>query len=856
MACVKMEGLACGSRQSSTGIWYKGLAAQSLKILPPGGSLAYDLTQSNEKLIVFTCTAPDQASAGTLEWFDKNDRPLTSGSGRVLVYTQGMSKILQISRPGDSDGGTYTCKGTVEGQETEASILLELYKGISNTSPLQQYPVQGTDAKIMCNVSSSMSFAVKWFTGDLVPIQTGDKFLQMTDHLLVKNIQLNDSGHYFCQCMIPNLGITQGYNISVTVTIPPKMDGPITQEPPTPKEGDDLELICVAEGTPAPSYMYYKGNVPVNDEPSTNGRLRLEKVTRDQEGIYTCIATNKGGEDRQDVRVDIRIPPKIDPIQNISMEANRECIMQCVAKGDPKPNLFWRRKDRQDYYTENPTEGEEIRVEEYSQTDDENEFTSITTTTLKLIIPTLKPEHSAEYVCKAENEAGMEEKAGRIDVQYAPNFSDQANAGTAFYGWIGGSTNLTCVANGNPEPVISWWYNNQEVQQGTDYTVIAGNSGVPTKAISYLIPSVRADTVDNVFGSYICRAVNKFNPSGEEQTLEFKQAMSNDEIITQTSVRDLEANTNYIIEVSAKSKVGLGIAEQIQGTTATVRQPEEVHVTSSREGSAANSYTLTWDVPLDGGADILSYRVEYAKADVDTTSDPWSLARAPAGYDKREVDNGQATSLALSGLDRDAYYHVKVVAINRIGESSPASFIFKTSSQGGEASVDSGSAPALGKGGILGIILVLLLLLLIAVDVALYKTKQCGIIWTICQALGRKDEGAATSSKSPEDGDEANAKLLGKEKEDSLKTENEVAKEAEPAVEAEPEAPQEKELEPEDKEEKPAEPVKAEEPAEPKAKTPTEPEPEAPKAEPAPETTPAVDTQPASDEKPDATANA
>ncbi|KAK7471696.1 hypothetical protein BaRGS_00035669, partial [Batillaria attramentaria] len=544
--------------------------AQSLKILPPGGSLAYDLTQSNEKPIVFSCTPPDHASANTLGWFDKNDRPLTSAFGRVVVYTSGMSKILQISRPGDSDGGTYTCKGTVEGQETEASILLELYKGISNTSPLQQYPVQGTDAKIMCNVSSSMSFTVKWFTGDLLPIQTGDKFLQMTDHLLVKNIQLNDSGHYFCQCMIPNLGITQGYNISVNVTIPPKMDGRITQHPPTPKEGDDLELICIAEGTPAPSYMYYKGNVPVNDEPSTNGRLRLEKVTRDQEGIYTCVATNKGGEDRQDVRVDIRIPPKIDPIQNISMEANRECIMQCVAKGDPKPNLFWRRKDRQDYYTENPTEGEEIRVEEYSQTDDENEFTSITTTTLKLIIPNLKPEHSAEYVCKAENEAGMEEKAGRIDVQYAPNFSDQANAGTAFYGWIGGSTNLTCVANGNPEPVISWWYNNQEVQQGTDYTVIAGNSGVPTKAISYLIPSVRADTVDNVFGSYICRAVNKLNPSGKEQTLEFKQAMSNDEIITQTSVRDLEANTSYIIEVSAKSKVGLGIAEQIQGTTATV----------------------------------------------------------------------------------------------------------------------------------------------------------------------------------------------------------------------------------------------------------------------------------------------
>lgn len=59
--------------------------------------------------------------------------------------------------------------------------------------------------------------------------------------------------------------------------------------------------------------------------------------------------------------------------------------------------------------------------------------------------------------------------------------------------------------------------------------------------------------------------------------------------------------------------------------------------------------------------------------------------------------------------------------------------------------------PALGAGGIVGLMLVLLLVLALAVDAAFCKTKQCGLLWTLNGLIGRQEEGS-TAAKSPEDG--------------------------------------------------------------------------------------------------------
>ena len=54
--------------------------------------------------------------------------------------------------------------------------------------------------------------------------------------------------------------------------------------------GQRLELECRAEGVPRPSYLWYRGKVPLKEQCSP--KLIIEKVSKNDAGVYTCRAGN------------------------------------------------------------------------------------------------------------------------------------------------------------------------------------------------------------------------------------------------------------------------------------------------------------------------------------------------------------------------------------------------------------------------------------------------------------------------------------------------------------------------------------------------------------------------------------
>lgn len=54
--------------------------------------------------------------------------------------------------------------------------------------------------------------------------------------------------------------------------------------------GQQLVLTCEATGVPAPSFLWFKERTPLPDNKSC--RLVIDKVGKDDAGMYCCRATN------------------------------------------------------------------------------------------------------------------------------------------------------------------------------------------------------------------------------------------------------------------------------------------------------------------------------------------------------------------------------------------------------------------------------------------------------------------------------------------------------------------------------------------------------------------------------------
>lgn len=68
--------------------------------------------------------------------------------------------------------------------------------------------------------------------------------------------------------------------------------------------GHQVELACVVVGVPEPTVSWTKDNR--NFPVSHDGTLILRDVKLDDEGIYTCTASNTAGQDQAQVKVQVQ----------------------------------------------------------------------------------------------------------------------------------------------------------------------------------------------------------------------------------------------------------------------------------------------------------------------------------------------------------------------------------------------------------------------------------------------------------------------------------------------------------------------------------------------------------------------
>ncbi|XP_067452563.1 hemicentin-1 isoform X1 [Thunnus thynnus] len=394
---------------------------------------------------------------------------------------------LLITSPSGNETGEFICTATNAAGYATRKVQLTVYvrprSGANaggaggSTEPSRMSVIQGEDAILPCEVHSVPPPTISWAKERQLISPFSPRHTQLpSGSMKILETRLSDSGLYVC--VASNIAGNLTQSIQLSVLVPPSIQaGPRVMKV---QVGHHVELPCVVRGVPEPTITWTKDDkrYPV----SPGGSLAFSHVRLDDEGTYTCTASNTAGRDEAQVQLQVQVPPVVEVLEppfNSPLQervANQRIAFPCPAKGLPKPVIRWSRN------------GQELTGNEPG--------VSILEDGTLLILASVSPLDNGEYVCAAVNDAGSTERKYQLKVNVPPDFRGSDTSGNVTV-VLSQPTSLVCDVTGSPTPVITWYKDG--------IPVVASNS-VQILDMGKTLKLLKAATADA--GSYSCKAIN------------------------------------------------------------------------------------------------------------------------------------------------------------------------------------------------------------------------------------------------------------------------------------------------------------------------------------------------------------
>ncbi|XP_035509461.1 hemicentin-1 [Morone saxatilis] len=392
---------------------------------------------------------------------------------------------LLITSPSGNETGEFICAATNAAGYASRKVQLTVYVrprsnvdgAGSSAEPMRMSVIEGEDAILPCEVHSVPPPTISWAKERQLISPFSPRHTQLpSGSMKILETRVSDSGLYVC--VASNIAGDLTQSIELSVLVPPSIQaGPRVMKV---QVGHPVELPCVVRGVPEPTLTWTKDSkrYPVTPD----GSLALRNVGLNDEGTYTCTATNTAGKDEARIQLLVQVPPVVEVLEppfNSPLQervANQRIAFPCPAKGLPKPVIRWMRN------------GQELTGNEPG--------VSILEDGTLLILASVSPLDNGEYVCAAANDAGSTERKYQLKVNVPPDFRDSETPGNVSL-VLSQSTSLVCDVIGSPTPVITWY------KDGTP--VVASNS-IQILDMGKTLRLLKAVTADA--GSYSCKAIN------------------------------------------------------------------------------------------------------------------------------------------------------------------------------------------------------------------------------------------------------------------------------------------------------------------------------------------------------------
>ncbi|XP_024915649.1 neurofascin homolog (chicken) a isoform X8 [Cynoglossus semilaevis] len=316
--------------------------------LSPSGTESSKMVLRDEKLLL-ECIAAGLPTP-TIKWFKKGgDLP-----GRKVKF-ENFNKTLKIVSVSEEDAGSYVCMANNRLGSIRHTIFVEVKAApywLDKPTDLVLAPDE--NGRLVCRANGNPKPTIQWLVnGQLIESSPPNPSRQVLgDTIIFRSVQMGSSAVYQC-----NASNQHGYllaNAFVSVLdLPPRMLGPKNQLIKV-IENNRTFLDCPFFGSPLPELRWFKNGQGSGLDGGQyrvyiNGTLEIKRARVEDEGTYTCVASNILGTAENQVRLEVKEPTRIVRApEHESAVRGSTVLFNCKVKSDPSlpVTVTWTKDDK------------------------------------------------------------------------------------------------------------------------------------------------------------------------------------------------------------------------------------------------------------------------------------------------------------------------------------------------------------------------------------------------------------------------------------------------------------------------------------------------------------------------------
>ncbi|XP_048873643.1 neurofascin-like isoform X1 [Brienomyrus brachyistius] len=312
----------------------RNVAEKVPSFLSPRGTVSSKVVLRGEQLLL-KCIAAGYPTP-VIRW-SKNDGDLPTRK----VKLEDFGKTLRIMSVSDENSGEYVCTATNRmGFITHTVNVRVQAPPTWVNKPTNLVLTAEKNGRLLCRANGDPKPTIQWLVNGepMENAQPNPRRQVVGDTLTLNSIQMGDSAVYQC-----NASNEHGYllaNAFISIQeVAPRMVGPRNQVVKV-IESNRTFLYCPFFGSPLPELRWVKDGLTIGMDGGPyrsypNGTLEIRRARINDQGSYSCVASNFLGRAENQVHLEVKEPTRmIRPPEHLRAIRGSLARFECKVKHD------------------------------------------------------------------------------------------------------------------------------------------------------------------------------------------------------------------------------------------------------------------------------------------------------------------------------------------------------------------------------------------------------------------------------------------------------------------------------------------------------------------------------------------